>query len=176
MRGSHAQVRGGGAAAVGGADGAPPETAGLPHCAGPGAMVAAALAAAELALAALLFLQASRLIILLSLSGRFLPRLGIMLAATTAGAAGVAVLQYKLVSTFPPTVGFEVYPPGGTAVPWEWDCPWVSGQRSRKGRDCCVQNSQFCKCIACQAKPGHTRGAGTLSTEGTGRGMQLVLP
>ena len=49
-------MRGGGAAAVGGADGAPPETAGLPHFAGPGAMVAAALAAAELALAAFLFL------------------------------------------------------------------------------------------------------------------------
>ncbi len=64
----------------------------------------AAVAAAELALAAILFLQASRLILLLSLSGHFLPRLGIMLAATTAGAAGVAVLQYKLVSTFPPTV------------------------------------------------------------------------
>jgi len=97
-------VRGGGAAAVGGADGAPPETAGPPHCARPGAVVAAALAAAELVLAALLFLQASRLILLLSLSGRFLPRLGIVLAASTAGAAGVAVLQYKLVSTFPPTV------------------------------------------------------------------------
>ena len=67
-------------------------------------MVAAALAAAELALVAFLFLQASRLILLLSLSGRFFPRLRKMLAATTAGAAGVAVLQYKLVSTFPPTV------------------------------------------------------------------------
>ncbi len=88
----------------GGADGAPPETAGPPHCARPGAVVAAALAAAELVLAALLFLQASRLILLLSLSGRFLPRLGRMLAASTTGAAGVAVLQYKLVSTFPPTV------------------------------------------------------------------------
>jgi hypothetical protein len=97
-------VRGGGAAAVGGADGASPETAGPPHCARPGAVVAAALAAAELVLAALLFLQASRLILLLSLSGRFLPHLGRMLAASTTGAAGVAVLQYKLVSTFPPTV------------------------------------------------------------------------
>ncbi len=93
-RGSHAQVCGGGAADVCGADGAPPETAGPPHCARPGAVVAAALAAAELVLAAFLFLQASRLILLLSLSDRFLPRLGGMLAASTDGAAGVAVLQY----------------------------------------------------------------------------------
>ncbi len=50
-RWSHAQARGGGAAAVGGADVAPDsETAGLTHWVGPGAVVAAAVAAAELVL------------------------------------------------------------------------------------------------------------------------------
>jgi hypothetical protein len=68
-----------GAAAVGGADDAHPETAGRTHLARPGAVVAAAVAAAELVLAAFIFRQASRLILLLSLSGRVLPRLGITL-------------------------------------------------------------------------------------------------
>ena len=119
-RGSHTQARCGVTAAIAGAAVAAPGAAGLTiwaevtaaagaaagaaaagaadaGAAGAGAAGAAAAAAAEPAPLENLCRQASRLILLLSLSGRFLLFLGVTLAA--AAAAGVAVLQYRLAST-----------------------------------------------------------------------------
>ena len=100
-RGSNTQARGGVPAAVAEAAVAAPGAAGLIIWAGYGTEVTAAAgaAAAELALAESLCRQASRLNLLLSLSGRFLLFLGVTIAA-----AGVDELQYRLVSTLPPTV------------------------------------------------------------------------
>ena len=103
-RGSNTQARGGVPAAVAEAAVAAPGAAGLIIWAGYWTEVTAAAgagAAAELALAESLCRQASRLILLLSLSGRFLLFLGVTIAAA---AAGVDELQYRLVSTLPPTV------------------------------------------------------------------------
>ncbi len=98
-RDSHAQARCGVTAAVAGAAVAAPGAAGLTIWAE--VTAAAGAAAAEPAPVENLCRQASRLILLLSLSGRFLLFLGVTL---TAAAAGIAVLQYRLVSTLPPTV------------------------------------------------------------------------
>ncbi len=103
-RGSNTQARGGVPAAVAEAAVAGPGAAGLIIWAGYWTEVTAAAgaaAAAELALAESLCRQSSRLILLLSLSGRFLLFLGVTIAAA---AAGVDELQYRLVSTLPPTV------------------------------------------------------------------------
>ena len=102
-RGSDTQARGGVPAAVAEAAVAAPGAAGLIIWAGYWTEVTAAAgaAAAELALAESLCRQASRLNLLLSLSGRFLLFLGVTIAAA---AAGVDELQYRLVSTLPPTV------------------------------------------------------------------------
>ena len=103
-RGSHAHARCGVTAAVAGDAVAAPGAAGLIIWAGYWTEVTAAAGAAvaELALAESLCRQASRLNLLLSLSGRFLLFLGVTIAA--AAAAGVDELQYRLVSTLPPTV------------------------------------------------------------------------
>ena len=110
---SRAQARGGVAAAI------------AAGCTRPGSVVAAAaagpdadLAAADAAAAEHLCRQASRLILRLSLSGRFLFRFGVTPAAAAAAdaaaadaaadaaaaAAGVIVLQCRLTSTLPSTV------------------------------------------------------------------------
>jgi hypothetical protein len=96
---------GAGAAAAGAASaaaaGAAAAAAGAAAAACAAAAAAACAAAAEPAPVENLCRQASRLILLLSLSGRFLRFLGVTLAAA---AAGVAVLQCRLVSTLPPSV------------------------------------------------------------------------
>ena len=102
---SRAQARGGVAAAI------------AAGCTRPGSVVAAAaagpdadLAAADAAAAEHLCRQASRLILRLSLSGRFLFRFGVTpaaaadAAAADAAADAAAVLQCRLTSTLPSTV------------------------------------------------------------------------
>ncbi len=121
--GSHTQARGGGAAAVGGADVAPPETAGLTQWAGPDAVVAAAVAAAELVLHSFFASPHAS-----SFSSRCL--VASFLAYLAASAAGVAVLQYKLVSTFPPTVLYRV----AAINPEHFQCFIIA-----------IKNNLFCK-------------------------------
>ncbi len=84
-RGSNTQARGGVTAAIAEAAVAAPGAAGLIIWAGYGTEVTAAAGAAELALAESLCHQASRLILLLSLSGRFLLFLWVTIAAAAAG-------------------------------------------------------------------------------------------
>jgi hypothetical protein len=43
--------------------------------------------------------------------------------------------------------GFEVYPPGGTAVAWDCGYPGKGLGKEMAGRDCCVQNSHFASAL-----------------------------
>ena len=138
-RGSNTQARGGVPAAVAEAAVAAPGAAGLIIWAGywtevtaaAGAAAAGAAAAAEPAPVENLCRQASRLILLLSLSGRFLLFVGVTLAAA---AAGVAVLQYRLVSTLPPSVLYTSL----AAMPCATHVLNISYRMVAGGGECCL--------------------------------------
>jgi hypothetical protein len=152
-QGSHAQARCGVTAAVAGAAVTAPGAAGLTiwaevtaaDGAGAAAAGAASAGAADCAVAAAaacaaaaepapvenLCRQASRLILLLSLSGRFLLFLGVTLAAA---AAGVAVLQFRLVSTLPPSVLYTSL----AAMPFATHVLNISYRMVAGGGACCL--------------------------------------